>query len=199
MPQKITKLEKIEKIILKIAIEIAKSGEGALFVIGDKVNYDRLIKQKFGKLSVFDSGAEKILKGLAVIDGAVIINTNGELIDYGAMIKKTKAFVGFGTRHSAGITASKNGNVVILASEEERKVKIFKDGKYIMQVDALQKNVEQEVSVISNLLESTGAGVIGTIGTAALAPTLGIALIPGIIVFGGSYYAIKSFLEKHGK
>jgi len=192
-------IKKIEKIILKIAIEIAKSGEGALFVIGDKVNYSKLIKQKFGKLSIFDNGAEKILKGLAVIDGAVIINKKGDLIDYGVMIKNARPFVGFGTRHAAAITGSKNGNISVLASEEERKVKIFKEGKYIMQVDALQKNVEEDVSLITKVLESTGAGVIGTIGTVTLAPTLGITLLPGIIIFGGSYYAIKSFIDRYKK
>src|SRR3989344_1784334 len=192
-------IKKIEKIILKIAIEIAKSGEGSLFVIGDKVNYSKLIKQKFGKLSIFDNGAEKILKGLAVIDGAVIINKKGDLIDYGVMIKNARPFVGFGTRHAAAITGSKNGNISVLASEEERKVKIFKEGKYIMQVDALQKNVEEDVSLITKVLESTGAGVIGTIGTVTLAPTLGITLLPGIIIFGGSYYAIKSFIDRYKK
>ncbi|MFA5020433.1 MAG: DNA integrity scanning protein DisA nucleotide-binding domain protein [Candidatus Pacearchaeota archaeon] len=189
-------IKKIEEILLKISIEIAKSGEGALFVIGNKVEYSNLIKHKFGKLNVFQKGAEKILKGLAVIDGAVIINTKGELIAYGVMIKKARPFVGYGTRHAAGISASRKGNISILASEEERKVKIFKNGKYIMQIDALEKNVEKRISIISKVLESAGAGVIGTIGTVALIPTLGITLIPGIIIFGGSYYAIKSFIDR---
>ena len=157
------------------------------------------MKQKFGKMSVFDKGAEKVLKGLAVIDGAVIINKKGELVDYGVLIKKARPFIGFGTRHAAGMTASKNNNISILASEEERKVKIFKNGKYIMQIDALQKNVEKEVPLISTVLESTGAGLIGTIGTVTLAPALGITLLPGIIIFGGSYYAIRSFWDKFSK
>src|SRR3989344_9608225 len=164
-------IKKIEKIILKIAIEIAKSGEGSLFVIGDKVNYSKLIKQKFGKLSIFDNGAEKILKGLAVIDGAVIINKKGDLIDYGVMIKNARPFVGFGTRHAAAMTGSKNGNISILASEEERKVKIFKNERYIMQIDALQKGVIKSASTASKILESTGAGFLGTIGAVTLAPT----------------------------
>jgi len=193
------KIQEIEQKIIKIAIEIAKSGDGALFVIGDKVYYEKLIKKRFTKLNVFEKGVEKILKGLAVIDGAIIIDRKGNLIDYGALIKKTRPFIGFGTRHAAAITASKNGNISILASEEERKVKIFRDGKYIMQIDALQKNIEKETPLVSRILESTGAGVIGTLGTAVLAPTLGIALIPGLIIFGGSYYAIKSFLEKQGR
>jgi hypothetical protein len=195
------KIQEIEQKIIKIAIEIAKSGEGALFIIilGEKIEYEKLIKPKFTSFNLFEKGAEKTLKGLAVIDGAIIINEKGDLIEYGVLIKKTSPFVGFGTRHAAAITASKNKNISILASEEERKVKIFKDGKYIMQIDALQKNIEKETPIISKVLESTGAGVIGTIGTAVLAPTLGIALIPGLIIFGGSYYAIKSFFEKHGK
>jgi len=193
------KIQDIEEKIIKIAIEIAKTGGGALFVIGEKVNYEKLIDKKFAKLNVFEKGAEKILKGLAIIDGAMILNKKGDLIDYGALIKKSKPFVGFGTRHAAAMTASEKGNISILASEEERKVKIFKNGKYIMQIDALQKNIEKETPIISKILESTGAGVIGIIGTAVVAPTLGIALIPGIIIFGGSYYAIKSFLDKQGR
>jgi len=190
------KIEEIEKIVIKIAIQIAKTGEGALLVIGDNVNYGKLMNKSFEKLSVFDKGAEKILKGLAVIDGAVIINTKGQLVEYSALIRRVKPYVGFGTRHSAAVTASKKGNISILASEEDRKVKIFKDGKYIMQVDALQKNVERKVSNMSEILESTGVGAIGAIGTAALVPALGISLVPGIIIFGGSYYAIKTILER---
>ena len=79
----------------------------------------------------------------------------------------------------------------------ENYAKIFQDGKYMMQIDSLEKNVEREIPLMSKVLESTGAGVIGTIGTVAIAPTLGVALIPGIILFGGSYFAIKSFLEKY--
>jgi len=192
---KIDKSKKIEEKILKIAIEIAKSGEGAMFVIGKRPQYSRLLKQKFDNFSVFSKGADKVLRSLAVIDGAVIVDSKGMVIDYGTMIKNVKkAFTGYGTRHAAGLFASKNGNTVILCSEEERKVKIFKDGKYVMQIDALEKNVEKSVGKVSGILESIGAGLIGTIGTAALAPSLGIALIPGVLVFGGSYYAIRSLL-----
>ena len=192
-------LKEIEEKVLKISIELAREGNGALFVIGNNVNYEKLIKQKFGEMNIFENGAEKVLKGLAVIDGAAIIDLKGNMVDYGALIKNTRPFVGFGTRHAAAVTASKGGNVVILVSEEERKVKIFRDGKYLMQVDSLQKNVENDIPLMSKILESTGVGFIGTIGTVALAPTLGIALIPGIVLFGGSYFAIKSFFEKYKK
>lgn len=189
-------IKKIKEKILKIAIELAREGNGALFVIGNKVKYERLFQQKFQAFNIFDKGAEKLLKGLAVIDGAVIIDTNGNVKDYGVMIKKTKAFPGFGTRHAAALTASEKNNTIILCSEEERKVKIFRDGKYVMQIDALQKNVEKNISGISTMLETIGAGFIGTFGVAAIAPSLAITIIPGVLIFGGSYYAIKLLLEK---
>lgn len=189
-------LKKIEEKILKIAIEIVREGDGAIFVIGDKVKYKRLMRQKFQPFNVFDKGAEKLLKGLAVIDGAVIIDKKGNVKDYGAMIGSTKTFLGFGTRHSAAYSASKGNNISILCSEEERKVKIFQNGRYIMQLDALEKNIEKDTGKISKMLETIGAGVVGTIGVATLVPTLGITLIPGVIIFGGSYYAIRMLLKK---
>src|SRR3990170_6825340 len=93
-------LKQIEEKILKVSIEIAREGHGALFVIGQNVRYQKLIKQHFSKLNIFESGAEKILKGLAVIDGAIIIDLSGNMVDYGVLIKNTRAFFGFGTRHA---------------------------------------------------------------------------------------------------
>jgi hypothetical protein len=89
--------------------------------------------------------------------------------------------------------------VSILCSEEERKIKIFRNGKYIMQLDALQKNIHQETGKIAGMLETIGAGFIGTVGVVTLAPTLGITLIPGVVIFGGTYYAIRKILSKFRK
>ncbi len=188
--------EKIEKKILKIAIDLAREGNGALFVIGDDIKYKNLLRQKLEPFSVFERGSEKVLKGLANIDGAVVIGSDGIVKDYGVMLKSPKAFIGYGTRHAAALSASRKGNTSILCSEEERKVKIFKDGRYIMQIDALQKNVEKSVPQITTLLESLGAGLLGTIGVASLTSNFGIALIPGVLVFGGSYYAIKKIFNR---
>jgi len=192
----INKQKKIEEKILKIAIEIVREGKGALFIIGNKVERQRLFRQKFKPFSIFNAGADKVLKGLASIDGAVIIDKDGIVRDYGVMIKKTRVLIGHGTRHAAAITASKNDNTSILCSEEERKIKIFKNRRYVMQVDALQKGVENNVSGISRMLETIGAGVVGAIGVSTIAPSLGLTLIPGVLIFGGSYYALKKIIEK---
>src|SRR3989344_670216 len=190
------KLKKLEEILIQVALRIAKRGEGALFVVGSKVDYKPLIKQSVPPFEVIKN--PKLLESLALIDGAVIIDKNGMLKAYGVMIKSTKTFKNFGTRHSAGLSASKKGNIVIIVSEEDKKVKILKNEKMIMQIDALQKNIEKSVSNAVNLLESIGAGTIGTIGTSLLMPSLGIAFFPGIIIFGSTYYLGKILTKKFG-
>ena len=60
-----------------------------------------------------------------------------------------------------------------------------------MQIDPFEKNIEYRTKEAVNILESIGAGSIATIGTSVIAPALGITLIPGIVIFGSTYYLIK--------
>lgn len=183
----------VEENIISVGLRIAKRNEGALFVIG-KTKYKPLIKQTVPKFEAAKN--PKLLESLALIDGAVILNKKGIVTAYGVMIKSTSAYKNYGTRHSAALSASKDeGNTAILVSEEDKKIRIFKKGKMIMQIDPSQKNVEESVSPAVDMLESIGAGTIGTIGTTLLAPTLGVALLPGVIVFGSAYYFGKKLLK----
>ena len=186
----------LEEVLVQVGLRIAKRGEGALFVVGD-IPYKTLVKQTVPAFNVADN--PKLLESLALIDGAVIIDKNGFLKAYGVMIKSKKVFKNYGTRHSAALSAAVNGNLVVIISEEDRKVKILKEGKMVMQLDALQKNVEKTVPRIVGFLEAIGAGTVGAVGTSVLAPTLGIALLPGVIVFGSAYYLIKLIHRKYGK
>ncbi len=189
--------KRIEEILIKTGIEIAKKDEGALFIVSDKCKYSKLLKQKIEKFSIFEKGAQKLLLSIAMIDGAVIIDPAGIVIQYGAKIESKHTLKGYGTRHSAAYSASKiKDSLVILVSQEEKKIKIFKDGKITVQIDALQKGVEEQVSKANQLLESIGIGTLSTIGVSALAPTLGIAVLPGIILFGTPYYLFKKYLTK---
>jgi len=185
---KTKKQKEIEETLLQVGLRIAKRGEGALFVVGD-VSYKELVDQQVPPFYITKN--PKLLESLAIMDGAVIIDKRGRMKAYGVMIKSRKTFKNFGTRHSAAISASKKGNLVVIISEEDKKVRVLKDGKMVMQIDALQKNVEKSVSQAVNLLESVGAGTIGVIGTSLIAPTLGISLLPGIVVFGSAYYLTK--------
>jgi len=190
------KKSSLEEVLVQVGLRIAKRGEGALFVVGN-VPYKTLVKQTVPPFKVVDN--PKLLESLALIDGAVIIDKNGFLKAYGVMIKSKKVFKNYGTRHSAALSAATGDNLVVIISEEDRKVKILKNGKMVMQLDALQKNVEKTVPRIVGFLEAIGAGTVGAIGTSVLAPTLGIALLPGVIVFGSAYYLIKLIHKRLGK
>lgn len=188
---KTEKLKKIEKFLIDISIKIAKQGKGCLFVIKQgRLNYGLLMEKDIKSFDIFKN--ERRLELLAIMDGACIIDLRGNLLAYGAQIKNVKSFKGYGTRHSAAYTASHN-NIAILASEEDRKVKIFKKGKLIMQLDPYEKNIEYKTKDAVNIMESIGAGTITTLGATVLAPTLGISLLPGIIIFGVPYYLIRKY------
>ena len=191
------KIKKIEETLIKVGIEVAKKGEGALFVITEDCKYKRLLNQKMDKFSIFEKGANKVLLSIAMIDGAVIVNHEGFVLDYGAKVDSKRVFKGYGTRHSAAYSASFCKNTVaILISQEEKKIKIFRQGKIIVQIDALEKDVAKHVEEANDLLESIGVGTLTTVGVGALAPALGIAVVPGILLFGVPYYLFKKFRSK---
>ena len=188
--------KKIEEILIQVGLRIAKRGEGALFVVGE-IEYTPMVNQSIPPFRAIEN--PKLLESLALMDGAVIINKRGFVSAYGVKIKSTKIFKNFGTRHSAGLSAAIGDNLVILISEEDKKVKVLKKGKMIMQIDSLQRNVERNIPHAVKILETVGAGAVGTIGTSLLFPPLGIAILPGIIFFGSAYYLIKLIKEKFGK
>jgi len=169
--------KKLEELLLQVGLRIARRGEGALFVIGS-VEYRPLIDQTVPPFNVMSN--PKLLESLALMDGAVIIDEKGFMKAYGVMVKSKKTFKNFGTRHSAALSASQGKNTVIIISEEDRKVRILRNGKMVIQMDALQKNVEDSVHDAVNVLESVGAGTVGAIGTSLLVPALGIAFLPGV-------------------
>jgi len=195
--------ENIEETLTRIALKIAKSGKGCIFVImNNKFDYAPLIEQDIKPFSVYENQRRTEILGLN--DGACIISPEGNLIAYSINILNVKTFTGFGLRHSSSYTASFNGNTVILASEEDQKVRIFKDGKYIMQIDALEKNIEGKIkeAKIKSILESVGVGALGGFGIVLLAPTVGVSLIPGILIFGSAHFTFKligNLLDKSKK
>ncbi|MEM0465814.1 MAG: DNA integrity scanning protein DisA nucleotide-binding domain protein [Candidatus Pacearchaeota archaeon] len=194
--KEINELKQIEETLIQVGLRIAKRGEGALFVIGN-TKFKPLVKQTVPPFKITEN--PKLLESLALMDGAVIIDRKGMLKAYGVMIKSTKTFKNFGTRHSAGLSAATGNNIVFVVSEEDKKIRILKKGKIIMQIDTLQKDVEKSISGAVEILESIGAGTIGTIGTSLLIPTLGLTLLPGIIVFGSAYYLGKLLTKKFKK
>lgn len=191
--KKTNSVKELQETLIQVGLRIARRGEGALFVVGE-VKYKPLVKQTVPPFKVVEN--PKLLESLALMDGAVIIDKQGMMEAYGAMIKSTKTFHNFGTRHSAAMSAATGSNLVVVVSEEDKKVRLLKKGKMVLQFDALQKDVDKSVHGAVALLESVGAGALGTIGTSLLVPGLGIALVPGIIVFGSAYHLTKLLTKK---
>lgn len=187
--EKISKIDKkLKEALIQVGLRIAKRGEGALFIVGE-TEYTALINQSVPPFKVIDN--PKLLESLALMDGAVIINKKGFVTAYGVKVKSDKVFKNFGTRHSAAISAATGDNLVLIVSEEDRKVRIMKKRKVIMQLDSLQKDVEKDVSKAIQVLETIGAGTVGAVGTSILFPPLGVAILPGIVFFGSAYYLGK--------
>ena len=186
-------IKEIEKFLIEMGIKIARSGKGALFVIKKgELKYSNLFPQDIPQFNIFKEPRRFEL--LAIQDGAMIIDLNGNLLSYCANIENVKTIQGFGTRHVAASTASMN-NTVILVSEEEKKIRVFEKGGIVMQIDALEKGVEKRSSEIADLLESLGVGALSVMGGTALG-IAGVALMPGVVVFGGIYWIIKKLLNK---
>jgi DNA integrity scanning protein DisA with diadenylate cyclase activity len=186
---------KIDEDIIKVCLKIAKSGEGGLIIVGDNIVYTPLVNQVIPTFKITDN--LKLLEQIAKIDGAVIINNKRYVTAYGVKVKSDKVLKGFGTRHSAALSSSFNKDTTsYLISEEENKVKIFNNGKIIMQIDSNEKNIDKNLTKAIHIFESIGVGAVGSIGVSTLVPTLGIALIPGVIIFGSAHFIIKLLTKK---
>lgn len=191
---------KLDESIIKVLLKIAKRGEGALIIINPdgKIKYKPLVEQAVPTFDILKN--PKLLESLALMDGAVIVNDKGMMIAYGVKINARKVLKNYGTRHSAALSASSGENTSFALSEEDRKIRVFKKGKVVMQIDSLEKGIERKVPEISKVLEGIGVGTLGTIGAGLIATSVGFAgvtLIPGVIVFGGAYYLIKKLREKN--
>ena len=198
MGEKEMPFKKVEEILIEIALKIAVQRKGCIFVIEFKpIKYNLLMEQDIKTFNIFDN--QRRIETLAMMDGAVIVSPSGDMKAYAAQIADVKPFPGFGMRHASSYTASIPGNTVILASEEDAKVRIFKNGKLVMQLDALERNIHTKTSDAVSILESIGIGTLGTIGTSLMIPTLGLSLIPGILIFGTSHYLVKQLGQQSGR
>jgi len=183
--------KKVYEAAIDTAILIAKKDEGGLIIIGETKFYDCHFPNFFErkKFNILDTGMVEVLSKLGIVDGAIVLDADGRIRAYGARILKQETAKGFGTRHSAAKGISKENCLAILASEQDKVVRIFKKGNKVMEINPHTKTVEKNVSKIVKLL--TKSETAGLIAGAAAVPIIGI---PGVIIFGGSYFVSKKIL-----
>lgn len=206
-----TTKNKLKRTLIDVCIKLAKKSEGCILCIEkNKIDYELMVEQDIKPFSVIES--PRRLERLAKEDGACIISPKGELIAYAAKIMHAPPLKPYGTRHSAAAFSSHGKNTVFLASEEDKKVRVFENGKLIMQIDALEKGIESKTEDIVNIWESLGVGLVGTLGISLLSgtsavfsqsisslSTIGVTFIPGVIIFGGTYTLIRFLVKTFGK
>ncbi|MEM2956401.1 MAG: DNA integrity scanning protein DisA nucleotide-binding domain protein [Candidatus Pacearchaeota archaeon] len=195
------KKREVYKIVLEIAKNIAKQKKGAMFLITDKNSiknhYNLLYTKLISGNYLSDPGCIKVIEKLATLDGAVIISPQGEILEYGARLKKAKILYGFGTRHATavGITSSIKGSTAIIVSEESNLIKIFRNGRLILEMDSQEKSKSMNEKIISFLSEGDNALLAAAGASAAIlgsAAILNPAVTPVIIVGGSVYLALKT-------
>jgi len=200
--------QKVEKFVLDIAIKVARQGSGALFVIGNLKKgkhyicmYPNLFEKK--KLNIFRKGIIPLVQKLSMLDGAIIIKPNGELVAYGARIKKQKNMSGYGTRHAAARGISLHNALAIVCSEEHHIMRIFKEGNIIMEINPYTKTVEKNLDKIIRILNApeTSAmlgGALGSaiiLGTATAGAVTATAVLPGVVFFTGGYIISRKIMN----
>jgi DNA integrity scanning protein DisA with diadenylate cyclase activity len=137
-----------ENEVIKTCMDIAlhNTDHGCIFVIdlnGKKrsnyyVKVFKILKGHDGKtLSIMNEADKHIIKHLATMDGATIIDSKGNLREFGVTLKGQITFFGHGKRHAFSLGTSKLNDVVcILASEEDKHVRLFRDGVCVADMDS---------------------------------------------------------------
>ncbi len=141
--------------ILRISLELANQGRegksvGAIFVLGDKEEVLNNIKQMIfnpfkgyepEERNILKTNLDDTLKEFSLLDGAIIINSDGTIESAGAYISISSLSSdelpkGLGARHmaAAAITALTNA-VSIVVSESTGDVTIFKNGSIVTRIE----------------------------------------------------------------
>jgi len=119
---------------------------GALFVVGDEeevlnksrplildplANYPKDVKD------IRDANIQGTMKELAKLDGAFVISSDGYVLSAARHIESRNVDLpmGFGSRHMAAASISKETDAVaVVVSESENVVRVFNDGELVGEI-----------------------------------------------------------------
>lgn len=139
---------------LSIALELAAKGRegkpvGTIFVLGDEEKALQLSKQMIinpfkgysdDEKNILNPDLKETIREFSALDGAFVISREGLVLTAGRYLgaASDEATIprGLGSRHiaAAGITALTHA-VAIVISESTGDVRIFKDGKILMEIE----------------------------------------------------------------
>jgi diadenylate cyclase len=140
--------------LISLSLEFANKGRegkpiGTIFVVGDQDRVMQLSKQMIinpfkgydeSERNILNPQLKETIREFAALDGAFIIGDDGIVITagryLGAAYDEADVPRGLGSRHiaAAGITALTNA-IAIVISESTGDVRIFKNGKILMEIE----------------------------------------------------------------
>lgn len=181
--------------ITALVNEMANKKKGSFFIITKEDisnKYERLYPDLFShkKINIKDKETQTLLIALAELDGAIVVDDSGYVIDYGVKIKKTKILLGHGTRHSAARGISQTKNVLpIISSEEDGRVRIFREGEMVAEINPRTGKDKQFFEKIGELFSRPDLQVATAGGVASL--LLRVNPFMAGAVFTGSWIITK--------
>ncbi len=184
--------EAIYNKLILIAQKIAEKKQGALFIIGPKQRlkgaFESLYPQIINPHPIDEQGINAVVEKLAELDGACVFTDNGDFLAFGARVKKSIPLIGYGTKHAAatGITTLIPEATAILVSEESGWIKIFKEGKIVVEMDAQKTSPPLMDKVVSFVTDNDTALLTAAGASAAL-----VGFLP-VVVVSGTYLALKT-------
>jgi DNA integrity scanning protein DisA with diadenylate cyclase activity len=142
------------QVALSIALELASKGRegkpvGTIFVIGDEEKVLQLSKQMIinpfkgysdEERNILNPNLKETLREFSALDGAFVISRDGLVLTAGRYLgaASDEATIprGLGSRHiaAAGITAMTQAAAIVI-SESTGDVRIFKNGKILMEIE----------------------------------------------------------------
>lgn len=144
-----------------------------------------IIRKGGSPISINEDSNRHLIKHLAALDGATVIDRNGNLVDFAVTLKKQHTFMGHGKRHAFALGTSRTYNLLcILASEEDNHVRIFRDGVCVVDIDSKTNLPVGVKHKIVEILDAPLSKILVASGIATSILTLNP--IPAIITITGS-------------
>jgi hypothetical protein len=187
--------KKVIAVVVQMVNDMANKKKGSFFIITKKDisdKYECLYPDLFSgkKISIFNKETQTLLIALLELDGAIVVDNDGYIVDYGAKVKKTTILKGHGTRHSAARGISETKNVLaIISSEEDGRVRIFTNGELAAEINPKTGKTKEFFEKIGELFSRPDIQVATAGGVASLLLRLN-PLMAGAI-FTGSWIITK--------
>lgn len=136
-------------------------------------------------LSVMTAKDLPVIKHLSELDGATIIDREGRLKEFGVTLKKESTVIGRGKRHAFAAGTSRAKNVIcIVTSEEDKYVRVFRNGLCLAEFDAKTKVPTSLKHRIVDIANNPLSRILVASGIATSILTLNP--IPAIVTITGS-------------